>query len=172
MKARLIGNQSKHGWCHFSIAITLCNQYLLHNDKLKQKSFLFPPYSIYTETVGWMFCINRYFSYKYSFHSIKLPGQSIKVIKVLPLFPRNNLGHLFTDCANMLNTVTQTQHELFTACTCWVDKEYLYKLGSNSVTTKKYYFSECHKHSKNCFCYQNLIRSNRHFKRSLRKSYH
>ncbi len=41
-KQRLIENQSKRRWCHYSIAITLCNQHLLHNDNLKQKSCLLP----------------------------------------------------------------------------------------------------------------------------------
>lgn len=36
VKMRLKGNQSKCGWCHFSLAVTLCNICLLHNDKLKQ----------------------------------------------------------------------------------------------------------------------------------------
>lgn len=34
-----IGNESKH-WRHFSLATTLFNQYLLHTDRLKQKSCL------------------------------------------------------------------------------------------------------------------------------------
>ncbi len=38
----LIENQSKRRWCHYSIVITLCNQHLLHDDKLKQKSCLLP----------------------------------------------------------------------------------------------------------------------------------
>lgn len=37
VKERLIVNQSKHRWCHYSMAVTLCNQHLLHSEKLKQK---------------------------------------------------------------------------------------------------------------------------------------
>lgn len=36
VKARLIGNHSEPKWCHYPKPITLCNQYLLHDDKLKQ----------------------------------------------------------------------------------------------------------------------------------------
>ncbi len=37
-KQRLIENQYKCRWCHYSIAITLCN----HHDELKQKTCVFP----------------------------------------------------------------------------------------------------------------------------------
>lgn len=37
MKAMLLVDQSMHRWCHFSTAITLCNQYLLQNDKISKK---------------------------------------------------------------------------------------------------------------------------------------
>lgn len=37
VKARFTGNQSKQHWCHYSIAVTLCNQSLLCNDTLKGK---------------------------------------------------------------------------------------------------------------------------------------
>ena len=36
-KSNIIENQSICGCCHISTAITLCNWYLLQNDKLKQK---------------------------------------------------------------------------------------------------------------------------------------
>lgn len=32
MTERLIWNQSKHEWCHFSMAVTLSSQYLCQND--------------------------------------------------------------------------------------------------------------------------------------------
>lgn len=34
-KARFIGNQCKHWWCHYSV--TLCSQHLLPNDTFKEK---------------------------------------------------------------------------------------------------------------------------------------
>lgn len=37
VKARFIGNQPKWHWCHYSFAITMCNQHLLHNDMWKTK---------------------------------------------------------------------------------------------------------------------------------------
>ena len=37
VKVRFIGNQSKGRWCHYSIAITMCIQDILYNDKLQQK---------------------------------------------------------------------------------------------------------------------------------------
>lgn len=36
-KVNLAGNESKHGRCYCSITASLCNQILLHDDKLKQK---------------------------------------------------------------------------------------------------------------------------------------
>ena len=41
-KARFTGNQSKRRCCHYSTAITLCNQHLLHNDTLKLRTCLLP----------------------------------------------------------------------------------------------------------------------------------
>lgn len=35
-KVRFIWNLSKWRWCHYSPAITLCNQHLIHNDPLQQ----------------------------------------------------------------------------------------------------------------------------------------
>lgn len=40
-RARFTGNQSTHGWCHFSTAISLCDQYWLQNDKSRQKKVSF-----------------------------------------------------------------------------------------------------------------------------------
>lgn len=35
---RVIGNQSKHQWCRYSDAVTLCNRHLFHNDTLNEKA--------------------------------------------------------------------------------------------------------------------------------------
>lgn len=37
VKVRFIDNQPKWHWCHYSFAITMCNQHFLHNDMWKQK---------------------------------------------------------------------------------------------------------------------------------------
>lgn len=34
--------ESKRRWCHYSMAITLCNEHLLHDDKLKRRTCLLP----------------------------------------------------------------------------------------------------------------------------------
>ena len=38
---RFPSRQSIHGWCHFSSAVMLCNQYLLQNEEVKGKLFSF-----------------------------------------------------------------------------------------------------------------------------------
>lgn len=42
VKVRLIENQYKRRWCHFSMAVTLYNQQLFDNDKFLAKGCIFP----------------------------------------------------------------------------------------------------------------------------------